>query len=79
MTAMVKRLKRGHGDLAWHAWTIAYLGRVEAKSFPKTHKDLLKDAAKPPAKPQTAEEQLAIMKCMFLAFGGDPEQLERLH
>lgn len=72
--AHIKRRETRDRELAWHAWTTAHLGRVVVEHFPKSPAALLKASE---AKPQqTLDQQLAIMKSIFVAFGGNPEQLE---
>lgn len=77
MAAVIKRLSREQNERAWLAWHIAALGRV--KKLPKL-KDLMTAKATPkPSKPQSPDVQLAMMKSMFLAFGGDPADLEKVN
>lgn len=57
-TAAARRRQREHNDRAWHAWTVAALGRV--KKMPKL--DTLLAKPQTPRRRQTWEEQLAIMQ-----------------
>lgn len=60
------RQQRDHNDRAWLAWHVAFLTRVEPKKFPKLEK-LLARAPVGRRKPQTAQQQQAIMTAMFTA------------
>jgi hypothetical protein len=78
MTATITRLVREQDDRAWTAWHIAALGR--SKKLPKLHE--MQSGKKPrrsPSRKQSSEIQLAQMKAIFLAFGGDPKELVKFN
>lgn len=66
---------RAHNDQAWLAWHIAALSRVQAKDFPRLSSLQMKLPGK--SKAQTPEEIKLNLKQVFLAFGGDPKELEK--
>lgn len=70
-TAMIR--EREHNERAWLAWHIVALDRV--KKFPDLEKLLIRPEAK---RRQTPEEQEAALKALFLAWGGNPEELRTL-
>lgn len=72
---MVARQNHRRDELAWLAWHTAALTR--ARKMPKL-KDMLSTARTRPRERQSAEVQEAMIKAMFLAYGGDPEELKRL-
>jgi hypothetical protein len=79
MTAARKRREIEADERMSLAWYIAAFTRVEAKKFPKL-KDVIGKRARQsqPSEPQSPDVQLANMKAMFLAFGGDPEDLKTI-
>lgn len=78
MSATLNRLTREQNDRAWMAWHVAALGR--AKKMPKLHElQMGKKRRRSPSKPQSSEIQLAQMKALFLAFGGDPKELAAIN
>lgn len=78
MGATLARLTRERDDKAWLAWHIAALGR--AKKLPKLHElQTGKKKRRQPGRKQSSEIQLAQMKAIFLAFGGDPKDLVKLN
>jgi hypothetical protein len=60
--------------LAWHIEAFA-----RTKKLPKLQ-DVIgkKSRQRKPSGPQSLDEQLANMKTLFLAFGGNPEELKTL-
>lgn len=59
MEAAADRARRAHNDRAWLAWTGAALAR--AKRLPKLKTLQIAGRAKP-ARPQTAEERMAVYR-----------------
>lgn len=70
----IRLLEREHDERAWLAWHIAALPRE--RKFPRLKQ--LMSQRKKPKKPQSPDIQLAQMRAMFLAFGGDPKELENI-
>lgn len=71
--AREKAVARATAENAWLAWHVAALTR--AKKLPPLKK-MIDGLTRPNrANRQSPEIQLAMMKSMFLAFGGDPQQL----
>lgn len=78
IAATLKRLTREQDDRAWLAWHIAALGRF--KKMPKLHEmQSGKRRRAASGRRQSSEIQLAQMKAMFLAFGGDPKELAKIN
>lgn len=78
MGATLARLTRERDDKAWLAWHIAALGR--AKQLPKLHTlQTGKKRRHQNGRKQSPEIQLAQMKALFLAFGGDPKDLVKFN
>lgn len=67
-----KRRERETDELTWLAWHIVALDRTER--LPKLQ-DIL-SRQEPARKAQTGEEMLLAMKGLFLAHGGNPEELK---
>lgn len=66
-----RRLTAEQDARAWHAWHVAALSRA-AKLPPLA--DLLSDRAQDRGKQSQAQQEIAIDQ-LFLAWGGDPDQL----
>lgn len=77
MRAAMKRREIEADERMSMAWHIAAFTRVDHKKFPKL-KDVLGRVSRGTPKPQSPDVQLANMKAMFLAFGGNPEDLKTL-
>ena len=61
-------------SLAWHVEAFA-----RTKKLPKLQDIIGKSSRqRHPSRPQSPDEQLANMKAIFLAFGGNPEDLKTL-
>lgn len=73
--AATLRLEREAAERTWLAWHIAAFGRMQ--KLPPL-KDLLAKSEHPRSR-QTPDEMLMTMKGIFLAFGGNPEQLKDRH
>jgi hypothetical protein len=74
----VERLGREQNDREWLAWHIAALQR--AKKFPKFTQFMTPARRSSAAsKPQSPDMQLANMKAIYIAFGGDPQALEKFN
>ena len=69
--ATAKIREREANERLWLAWHIVALDRTE--KLPKLETLMIKSSA--PKRQQSSDEMLAIMKAMFLAFGGDPAEL----
>jgi hypothetical protein len=63
--------ERETNERLWLAWHIVALDRTE--KLPKLDTLMIKSAAPKPK--QSGEQMLAMMKAMFLAFGGDATEL----
>lgn len=70
-----RRLEREADERMSLAWHIVALDRT--KKLPKLE-TLLIGARRGNGRRQTPEEHLIAMKSIFLAFGGDPEELKTL-
>lgn len=70
-----RRLEREADERMSLAWHIVALDRT--KKLPKLE-TLLIGARHGSGRRQTPEEHLVAMKSIFLAFGGDPEELKTL-
>ena len=70
-----KRLEREADERMSLAWHIVALDRT--KKLPKLE-TLLISTRRPAGRRQTHEEHLVAMKSIFLAFGGDPEELKTI-
>lgn len=74
MNAAVKRREREGDERMYLAWHIVALDRT--KKLPKLE-SLLSNGRRS-SRPQTPEEHELALKAIFLAFGGDPEDLRTL-
>lgn len=63
--------EREANERLWLAWHIVALDRTE--KLPKLETLMIRSDA--PKQKQSGEQMLAMMKAMFLAFGGDPAEL----
>lgn len=72
MQAAVKRREREADERIAHAWHIVALDR--SRKLPPLD-ELLSSRRRRAEQKQTPEEMLVAMKSIFLAFGGDPEEL----
>jgi hypothetical protein len=70
-----KRLEREADERMSLAWHIVALDRT--KKLPKLE-TLLISTRRPAGRRQSPEEHLIAMKSIFLAFGGDPEELKTI-
>jgi hypothetical protein len=70
-----KRIEREADERMSLAWHIVALDRT--KKLPKLE-TLLIATRRPAGRRQTPEEHLVAMKSIFLAFGGDPEELKTI-
>lgn len=70
-----KRIEREADERMSLAWHIVALDRT--KKLPKLE-SLLISNRRPVGRRQTPDEHLVAMKSIFLAFGGDPEELKTL-
>lgn len=70
-----KRLEREADERMSLAWHIVALDRT--KKLPKLE-TLLISHRRPAGRRQTPDEHLVAMKSIFLAFGGDPEELKTI-
>lgn len=69
------RLEREADERMSLAWHVVALDRT--KKLPKLD-TLLISGKRPRGRRQTPDEQLLAMKSIFLAFGGDPEELKTI-
>jgi hypothetical protein len=67
-----RALARDQSNLAWLAWHSAALSR--AKKLPALEK-LLPKQKRRRSRPQSADEQLRLVKLMHVWFGGDPKDI----
>jgi hypothetical protein len=74
MRAAVKRREREGDERVWLAWHIVALDRT--KKLPKL--ETLLSSGRRSSTPQTPEEHELALKAIFLAFGGDPNDLRTL-
>lgn len=72
MQAVSRMRTRETNERLWLAWHIVALDRTER--LPKLETLLVRPEA--PRRKQSPEEMLTAMKGIFLAFGGNPEQLK---
>jgi hypothetical protein len=78
MAATLTRLTREQDERAWAVWHVAALGRV--KKMPKLHEmQSGKRRRAASGRRQSSEIQLAQMKAIYLAFGGDPKELAKIN
>ena len=70
MRAAVKKRERDADERMWLAWHIVALDRTP--KLPRLESLLLKNTVR---RQQSPEELLVAMKSIFLAFGGDPAEL----
>lgn len=75
MRGAARRREREHDGRMSLAWHVVALDR--AKKLPKLE-TLLIGATRKPARRQTPDDHLIAMKTIFIAFGGDPEELRTL-
>jgi hypothetical protein len=71
-----KRLEREADERMSLAWHIVALDRT--KKLPKLETLLIGNKGTRNSRRQTPEEHLVAMKSIFLAFGGNPEELKTL-
>jgi hypothetical protein len=75
---MGKRAENEQRARAWLAWNSGTIGNW--KKIPSLAEFMqIKKAAPRPARRQSPEIQLAQMKAAFIAFGGDPDDLKKVH
>lgn len=77
INARITVLNREHDSRAWAVWHIAAMGHMNPKKLPRL-KDL-QVRRKPERRRQTQEEIAHNVKLMYLAFGGNPADLEKFN
>jgi len=74
LSGAMKRRERESDERIWLAWHIVALDRTQ--KLPQLQDLLARPTTGTSRRQQTGPEMLAAMKGMFLAFGGNPEQLK---
>jgi hypothetical protein len=66
-----RRQRDNTNDLLYLAWHVAVWSRCDPKDFPKNLKDVLIKDKPQPTREMTVDEQLAMLRLMNAAFGGN--------
>jgi hypothetical protein len=68
-------LNREHDHRAWAVWHVAAMSHMDPKKMPRLSQ--LQSKKKPDTRRQSQEEITHNLKLMFIAFGGNPSDLEK--
>lgn len=74
LAGAMKRRERESDERMWLAWHIVALDRTQ--KLPKLQELLSRPTTEASKRKQSGPEMLAAMKGIFLAFGGNPENLK---